>query len=396
MPVEGTPQEVVSTVDEAEIGREEGREEVEESFEKEGVRCRMLLDTSRPRLGSLLRLGVEVQPTARQKTGVAGLSTQPDPSTALKKLRRVRVEMFRRVRLPDARPSASSSTTRQDDDAPPHLSLLYASGKSMRYPGNSSSHPPLRVLFTIPTAQLGSVADTTWGEITQSTPYHIVTFFIRVTIGFDGMDISASNGGPWLLEREIEVRPKIWREPQHVVMSRGTIPASGLGDEELGDMTEEEMRQAYRLKGRDIVGETGTYRADASTSCGDSPPPFDGGEAGPSHSHGDGGGLPTFLESEEQMRTGEAVLPNDVVHSERLVPLHFGTDEDMRNITVGRRGSLGGELGTWIEVSKAVYIAGYADDSMMDTKRFPWLPLTSLPATVRRESWTLRKKVTRT
>ena len=352
VPVEGTPQEVAFTTNEPNNG--ESAEEVEAMLEKSGVKCRMLLDTARPRLGQLLRLGVEVRTMERQKTGVAGLSTQPNPSDTLRPLRRVRVEMFRRVRLLEANAAAASSSS-ATTDTPQHLSLLYASGKSLRYPGSSTTHPPLRVLFTLPTTQLGSVADNTWGEITQTTPYHTVSYFIRTTIGFGGVESSPNRDNAWIMEREIELRPKVWKEPRQVVVSRGEVPALGEGEDhiELGDMTEEELKQAYRMKGMDIVGQSGTYRLDGGQE-GDLPPPFDG--AGPSHSvpppppaRENQGGLPTFLESEAQARAGEAPMINQEVLSERLVSLSFETED--RNTMVGRRGSLGGELGTWMEVS---------------------------------------------
>ena len=349
VPVDGTPAEVDPS-GEALLGDDDGSGEVEEVLEKSGVRCRMLLDSSRPRLGSLLRLGVEVRPMERRKTGVAGLSIQPNPAHTLRPLRRVRVEMFRRVRLPTQNASASSSSSTSGSDAPQHLSLLYASGKSLRYPGNSTTIPPLRVLFTVPTTQLGSVADNTWGEITQSTPYHTVSFFIRTTIGFGGGEAGPTEENGWVMEREIEVRPQRWREPRQVVLLRGEAPALGHQDDfDSAGMTAEEIRQAYRSKGLDVVGNEGTLRNDRGA---DLPPPFDG--AGPSQSGSGGepidGGLPTFMESEAQARAGDAPLPTEVVMSERLVPVEFEAGED-RNVTVGRRNSLGGELGTWIEVS---------------------------------------------
>lgn len=354
VPVDGTPTEVDPAGDVTLGADDESAKEVEEVLEKSGVRCRMLLDTARPRLGSLLRLGVEVRPMERRKTGVAGLSAQPNPAHTLRPLRRVRVEMFRRVRLPAQNASASSSSSATPQDGPQHLSLLYASGKSLRYPGTSTTIPPLRVLFTLPTRQLGSVADNTWGEITQSTPYHNVSFFIRATIGFGGGEAGPTEENAWTMERDIELRPKKWKEPRQVLLVRGQAPALGhQGDSDGAGMTDEEIQQAYRIKGMDIVGNEGTHRMDR---CADLPPPFDG--PGPSQSAGESeaadGDLPTFLESEAQARAGEAPLPSDVIMSERLVPVDFESEED-RNVTVGRRGSLGGELGTWIEVSHACW-----------------------------------------
>ena len=98
-----------------------------------------------------------------------------------------------------------------------------------------------------------------------------------------------------------------------------------------------------------MVGTNGTIRMESHTPGDDLPPPFEGepnGGAGPSN------GLPTFLESEAQMRTGEPPLHSEPLTSALLVPVTLeGEEGESRATTVGRRGSLGGELGTWVEVS---------------------------------------------
>ena len=361
--------------------------EAEDSLIRDGVRTRLLLDTARPRLGSLLRLGVEIRPMERQRTPVAGLSTQPNPSQTLRPLRRVRVEVFRRVTITtDAKISNSSfedegSTSSQAKATAPtsrkqHLSLIYTSGKSLRYPGNTTTHPPLRVLFTIPTAQTNGGSDQSWGEITQRTPYHSVSFFVRVTIGFGGtlelnpsVRPSSQDGQKdWFLEKEIEIRRNLWKEPSAVVIEGGEMPVLGEGDVPSlqGSMSEDQLRaEAYRLKGRDVVGSSGTFRPSSiprrpdANGGSDAPPAFDlpheDNDAGPSGSASraevDEAGLPTFLESEAQMRSGEAPLPPAAVPSRRLVPVDFENEDGFDRATmVGRRGSLGGELGTWVEV----------------------------------------------
>ena len=316
--IEGTPQEVPPSPTEC-------AEEVEKVLERDGGKVRLLLDTDRPRLGDLLRLGVEVRALGRQKTGVAGLSAQPNPSQTLRPLRRVRVEFFRRILINTTTSAPSSSTASPDDEGKQHVTLLYASGKSLRYPGTNSQHPPLRVLFTVPTAQLGAVAEQTWGEITMATRYHTVGFFVRVSLGFDGP------AADWEIEREIVVRPKLWQ----MVVSPGTqsgLEQVGDADENMNMTDEDVARVAYRLKGHDMVGQGGTTRVG-----GDLPPPFEA-EGGEGSSRG---GLPTFLESEALMRAGEVPLPSPSASQE-------GFD---RATTVGRRGSLGGELGMWDEVS---------------------------------------------
>ncbi|KAK8866087.1 hypothetical protein IAR55_001238 [Kwoniella newhampshirensis] len=389
--IEGTPQDVRHGDVSPSMGGgcdvdEEERTEVEEKVEKGGGVARLLVDQATPRLGDLLRLGVEIKPQERKKTGVAGLSSQPDPAETLRPLRRVRVELFRRVAIhSDHRqsvttPSSSSMPTSSSPGNGPdshssteHLTLLHASGKSLRYPGSGRNHPPVRVLFTVPTAQLGAVAEQTWGEINMTTVYHSVSFFLKVTVGF-----GTEAGRDWILQREIVIRPRLWREPTEIVIERGMEPALGAGVDrrevvavgtgvndgpgspamETYRSDEEMAREAYRQKGRDVVGGTGTFRVGEGIGRADDlPPPFDGpgtseAGAGPSAS---GSGLPTFLESEEQMRAGEAPLPTEFVRSERLVPVTFdgevdGVEDDFDRATwVGRRGSLGGELGTWIE-----------------------------------------------
>ncbi|ORX37434.1 hypothetical protein BD324DRAFT_651027 [Kockovaella imperatae] len=385
--VEGTPPDLgpVTAFDHEASGSlpdspDERPREVEQTLEKGNVRVRMLLDTARPRLGNLLRLGVEINPLKDEKASMntgAGPSTRPTAAQTLRPLRRVRMELFRSVKLPSSSSEAGSSSTQpasSSSTSPRHLSLIYASGKSVRYPGSSSSHPPLRLLFTVPTYHVAIAADQTWGEITQSTPYHTVTFFLRVCIGFGaiGESSSSNDGGDWVLERDIEIRRRIWREPSAVVIERGEMPSLGedAGSTALDQsMSDEQLaREAYRLKGLDMVGSSGTYRLETSGGQGhDLPPPFEGSgqssltprdsmDASGSSSRQeevpdtDRAGLPSFLESEAQMRAGEAPFPAQTVPSRRLVPVNFDDAEMIdRTNTVGRRGSLGGELGTWVE-----------------------------------------------
>lgn len=366
--IEGTPQDVA--VDE----EVEVKHESEAVLERDGVKTRFVMETDTPRLGDLVRLGVEVKPMERQKTGVAGLSAQPNPAETLRPLRRVRVELFRRVKILD--PSTASSSSSSPDNSPEHLTLMFSSGKSLRFPGTSRARPPLRVLFTLPTAQLGSVAGDTFGEITSHTKYHQITFFVRVTIGFGGnpeMMLNAPGPGPssssasnaneavkdWFIERELTIRPRLWIEPREIFIHGGHLPATGTGADVVNpedlEGLDEATKAAYRAKGLDIVGDQGTYRA-PEVGGGDDPPP-----SGPSGAHRDEGhspaasgqaegesGLPSFSESQAQMQAGDAPVLANGVPSERLAPVQF---EEDRATSVGRRESLGGELGTWVEVS---------------------------------------------
>jgi hypothetical protein len=399
VPVEGTPQDVdVAHTHETDgEGTEvEAKKEAEAILERDGVRSRFVLETNTPRLGDLVRLGVEVKPMERQKTGVAGLSSQPNPTETLRPLRRVRVELFRRVRILDrddtSRASSSSSSTNDGGGGPEHLTLLFTTGKSLRFPGTHRTRPPLRVMFTLPTAQLGTVAGDTYGEITSSTTYHRTTFFVRVTIGF-GDNHASSIAGPsshslppvasgsgsksgsaphsasstdamkdWYIEQPVTIRPKLWVEPRRVIIHGGHLPASGLGTDiplDLADLElDEATRAAYRAKGLDIVGDQGTYRAPEVGGAGPSgqshtrAEPEVGSRDEPvavePHAADGEGGLPTFFESQAQIQSGEGPMLADGIQSERLVPVQF--EQDDRATTVGRRGSLGGELGTWVEV----------------------------------------------
>ncbi|KAK4684242.1 hypothetical protein P7C73_g5952, partial [Tremellales sp. Uapishka_1] len=337
--VDGTPQELEAV---------EGQlnEQVEDVLERDGVRCRLVMDTAAPRLGQLLRVGVEIKPKARERTNVGGLSMQPNPADTLRPLRRVRVELIRRVSLPaEAQSSTSSSTAEEQGGSSTHTTPLHSSGKSLRYPGPNPAYPPLRVLFTLPSQfpLLATGADPTWGEVSMETPYHHVRFFVKVTMGF-GTPSDSLEMKEWVLEKEIQIRPRAWREPREVVVEGGRIPQLGIGFEE----ESHDEREAYRRKGRDVVGNQGTTRPLSTHSPGsDLPPPFEteqASEAGPSAGASAAGGLPSFLESEEQMRLGEAPLPSHEVRSERLVPVEFDEAGPPQAAGSGHR-----ELATWVE-----------------------------------------------
>ena len=215
-----------------------------------------------------------------------------------------------------------------------HLTLLYASGKSLRFPG--INNPPLRVLFTLPTAQMGATADGSWGEISMSTPYHTVSFMIRATFGFGALGEAAPPElQDWVLEQEIRILPRLYTPPRPqpgAYASEGRAASSNhspMSDEELA-------KEAYRQKGLDIVGMSGTFRAEEEA---DQPPEF---EAGPSHPI-QSPGLPSFTESEAIAAVGQAPFPPATV-SER------GLDQGQQESPVIRPESLGGELASWVEV----------------------------------------------
>jgi hypothetical protein len=326
--VEGAPPEL--DVGESDASHDDTANSTEAILERDGVRVRLLLACSRPRLGDPLRIGVEVRPKRPERVTLAGLVAQPDPDESLRPLRRVRVEL---VRLVDTAPPDSSSTS----VAHTYTSVVHASGKSLRYPG--SNQPPLRVLFTLSTAPLHPGPLASGGEISARTPYHTVRFVVRATLGFGSIGDATGPGTTdpardWCVEEPVVIRPPIWHEPQTAVIEGGVVPVPGHGDPAAVDSAES-AREAYRRKGQDMVGAEGTTRVGAEES--DLPPPFTD-EAGPSGT-GQGppsdtgseplsiqgnatkstpppaadGALPTFTESEAQMRSGQApTLSHDV------------------------------------------------------------------------------------
>jgi hypothetical protein len=330
-------------------------EEVEQIVDKDGVRCRVLLDNPEPRLGALVRLGIEIQRTPREKrrsqAGPSETSTESGPSPAtrlLRQLRRVRVELFRRVTL--IAPTATSSSSTSPTDEIQSIRLLYTSGKSLRYPGNTN-HPPVRVLFTLPT-QSSTATDGSWGEITQIAGYHDVGFFIRVSIGFGmggvgGSRGQAESGGDWIVELPMRILPKRWKQINtSPTLSQDEVSGTSQGIAQHYAEEDAAAREAYRRKGMDTVGSGITYRDDgvggSAVDGDDLPPPFDGPSGSGAGGSGDGG-LPSFLESEQEVRAARAAQTR--------------SREERRDIT-GRSVTLRGELGTWVEVG-AVSLLGY-------------------------------------
>ncbi|BEJ10910.1 hypothetical protein CspHIS471_0103320 [Cutaneotrichosporon sp. HIS471] len=364
--IDGVPPEL-------DVGEDEDNEpeDAVARVDRAGVSVRLVLSCTTPRLGDSLHIGVEVCPQRRERTGLAGLVAQPDPNDILRPLRRVRVEL---VRVVDVASPPQSSAAAAVGGINTVSTTVHASGKSLRYPGAAGKHPPLRLLFALPTAQVHQGMLATGGEISASTTYHDIRFVARATLGFSErheQSASTSRGEAWVVEQEITVRPPVWREPATVVIEGGMAPASGIGGEGSGvvsaddvltpppDDDSSEAREAYRRKGRDVVGEGGTTRAEHSHHH-DAPPPFDDSDAGPSGTHNanmdtgtdsdtteDGpAGLPSFNESEAQMRSGAAPRLHDAPESERLQPVAF---DDFTPSRTPRRPSLRGELASWTE-----------------------------------------------
>ncbi|KAJ9121760.1 hypothetical protein QFC22_002382 [Naganishia vaughanmartiniae] len=245
----------------------------EEFVESEaGMRVRMVLPRTSTRNDESLPFGVEIWK----------LDDTPEASNKLKSLRRVKVEWWRRVRTPVFRSTtlnqtAGPSSRLVDAEQQEYLSILHRSGKSCRY----SAEKPVRLLFELPplTNITQMPGHDTCGEITQDTPYHNISFFVKVIVGFQGQDQNELE-----MSRIVEVRRAKWQETATQEFRQSTdiindveplaLVPSDLDDEDY-PMTDEVRQQAYRLKGVDIVGGTGTFRLDAAGSSGSAAGPGD-------------------------------------------------------------------------------------------------------------------------
>lgn len=236
------------------------RDVTEESIEYDaGMRVRMVLPRSSTRNNESLPFGVEI----------SKLDDTSEASNKLKSLRRVKVEWWRRVRTPVFQPTTSNQTAGPsnrlvDVEQQEYLSILHRSGKSCRY----SAEKPVRLLFELPplTNITQMPGHDTCGEITQDTPYHNISFFVKVIVGFQGQEQNELE-----MSRVIEVQRAKWQEtlsqePGQSTSTMYDVETSALVSSDIDDedypMTDAVRQQAYRLKGVDIVGETGTYRVD--------------------------------------------------------------------------------------------------------------------------------------
>lgn len=342
---------------------------VEESVDDEaGFRTRVVLPRGYTRNDESLPVGVEI----------SKLDTTSTASTKLKSLRRVKLEWWRKVITPvipvaPIRSEPGPSSRPVEVGQQEFLSILHRSGKSCRY----SAEQPVRLLFELPplTNITQLPGHDSCGEITQDTPYHSTSFFVKVIIGFVGQEQNEL-----VIIRNIEVRRAVWHEPQadEIIQASNTQDSAEqlvamLSDSEDEDfpMTDEVRQQAYRLKGVDIVGETGTYRLDdsgvgPSGSAGGSgdpelpsfeaaardekPPTFmqaigeeSGASQGSAVMEPSDGGLPSFSES-QLFATG----PDPRLHA-----TDSGVEMPTRRPDRGRRTppptQLTGELATWRE-----------------------------------------------
>lgn len=280
-----------------------------------GFSVRLVLANSRVRNGQGLPIGVEIRQEGEKSVVVP----------RLRAVRRVKIEWWRCVEVGGqsaSRPSGQKSggngdTERQDavDEAgpstapstiptsratypgkfssptglEPRQTLLYHSGKGCRFSSSNS----IRLLFELP--PVGNVLSSpssgyaTCGFLTQTTAYHSVRFLVRAIVGFAG-----SENEDVVLEDELVVDRPLWRDGEADLaeveglndettsqFSPGEVVGIGSGDYE--DLPEDEdgRRTAYRLKGMDIVGETGTFRLiDQGSTCAGADgelPPFSAG-----------------------------------------------------------------------------------------------------------------------
>ncbi|KAE8542905.1 hypothetical protein D1P53_000968 [Cryptococcus gattii VGV] len=383
IPIEGTPQ--VQVHHEPAQGDEKDEvEQVEQVLTKKGVMTRLVLSTARPRLGDLLHLGVEIKRVENVSTSKGEKGTvegeEEETKAALRRMRRVTVELFRRViiHLPD--PNGRTIT---------HQTVLHASGKSLRYPGPprpirlsacSSRSPrfPTR-LRPRPPRMAGQVSRVGGKVGVGGGAMGGVGVGMGVGVGGAGGRVEVGGGGDendFVVEKEIEILPKIWsplppdqhHQQQHhqqqqqqqratyqlqtqdgfafdtppelaAELSLNSSPSPYSSDADAGAeaaITDTlSARDAYRLKGRDIVGPSGTTRLPPPSSSGNAreggggeddfpPPPFEssaessaidvtptsldgpgpgpsgGGYFGADVDEGQGSGLPSFLESEQQ------------------------------------------------------------------------------------------------
>lgn len=235
---------------------------VEESIDEDaGMRLRVVTPRAYTRNDESLPVGVEIS-----KLDIASAA-----STKLKSLRRVKLEWWRRVTTPMTPSIATSqeagpSNRPVEADQQEYLSILHRSGKSCRY----SAEQPVRLLFELPplTNITQLPGHDSCGEITQDTPYHNTSFFVKVIVGFVGQEQNEL-----VILRNIEVRRALWHDSPADGVS-GTsksiddteTPLIVASDPEEDDypMTDAVRQQAYRLKGVDIVGEGGTYRLNES------------------------------------------------------------------------------------------------------------------------------------
>lgn len=305
-----------------------------------GTACKMVLSTVKTSNTESIAVGVEI---------CSEEQLDEDSIKWLKGLRRVRIQWWRRVTVTSSEDESDSrkASTRRES-----LTLLHKSGKLCRY--SQDRQKPIRLLFELPPLRnvlfnahsataLGGVG---CGDVSQETLIHQVHFFVRVIVESRSVGNAVSSaqasgsstvhqpstvseGDPIVLEQEVRVLPPSWQQllPYVVTvdergLSDSAAIAQALQEDELRgepeSMLNEDARgRAYRLKGSDVVGSTGTFRQEGAIAASSSgkPPSFEaqsypaGGEGSgdpPPFSEAagtSGDALPSFDESERHNRS---------------------------------------------------------------------------------------------
>jgi hypothetical protein len=348
-----------------------------------GKACKLLLSVRETSNAESMAVGVEIA------SGIEMLD--PDSIRWLRGLRRVRLEWWRRIQVPATMSSnRDQSMPPQSTDLHTHeaLTLLHRSGKLCRY--SSDPAKPIRLIFELPPLRnvlsnshvTTSEGNTTCGDVTQSAGDVSTDFFIRAIIESRGgaqpvyvaQATASSSSQPLLalserssmvIDHAVRVTPPDWAQLLPYVTTAHdqgidgdgiNIPDGIIPNESEVAETIDTRLSAYRLKGRDTVGQTGTFRAEGTSSSvepphfdttADSserqePPPFSDAEQ-----HGSEV-LPSFDESERQRRA-----------TNRFEPSSLGNRPDILSVTLTTGGSgyssrpqpaiLTGQLGVWRE-----------------------------------------------
>ena len=270
--------------------------------------CQMTLNMTDVVNTESVAVGVEISSDPR------GMSEQG--IKWLRGLRSVRIQWWRRVRVRQGDAlQASDSSQQPGNDYRDSLTLLHKSGKLCRYSNNAER--PIRLVFELPPLHnvifknhsASSIGGVGCGDISQETPLHSTEFFVRVIVESRGGGTSTpsqqassssvtastyallSEGDPVVLEHAIRILPPTWDQVMPYIVtsadrhSLSDSAAIAIAIEENGDLQDisgdphqaDARHRAYRLKGSDIVGETGTFRQEMSgaSGSGQQPPAFE-------------------------------------------------------------------------------------------------------------------------
>ena len=270
--------------------------------------CRMTLNMTDVVNTESVAVGVEISSDPR------GMSEQS--IKWLRGLRSVRIQWWRRVRVRPGEALEASGLSQQvgtldSIDHRDSLTLLHKSGKLCRYSNNAER--PIRLVFELPPLHnvisknhnASSIGGVGCGDISQNTPLHSTEFFVRVIVESRGGGTSTpsqqassssatpstsatlSEGDPVVLEHLIKILPPTWDQVMPYIVTSADrhttsdTAAIARAIEDNGDLQDfsgdphqaDARHRAYRLKGSDIVGDTGTFRQETSGASGSGQPP---------------------------------------------------------------------------------------------------------------------------